>query len=258
MGEYKCPQCVDKLEILLGAEPRDRGNLIACGGHDPTQTPPTETQIRPRPPASPAALVLSPTAFGTPPPMYASQLPMHGSPHAVYPSNYALHGSPAALYPSQLAQIPPFGSPPHMNQSPGGWSPATPRSPSPRSPQSTPNRHPRGRRANIDHSLNSPRRKGKAVMSVEESVLNCCNQLSDVIRGHKMSMSKSSQSNDVDVIAKILTEDGLSESDPDYAHTMALCTHKQHRRTFFTLKTKEGRQAWVRAAWELNCTSKSK
>lgn len=136
------------------------------------------------------------------------------------------------------------------------------RSPSPRTPQEVPNNLLRGgivgqssRRYSRELSFSSPRKKsGKTVMSVEESIENCHDELSDVIKDHrKAGGHRSSDDDEMARVHQILKEDGLSESDVVYAQICCLCTQRPHRKTFLLLQTREGRLNWAKVAWELRC-----
>jgi len=54
----------------------------------------------------------------------------------------------------------------------------------------------------------------------------------------------------MDQVRQILEQDGFPEGTEEFLGATYLCMKKLNRRTFLTMKTREGRLTWITFNWE--------
>ena len=101
------------------------------------------------------------------------------------------------------------------------------------------------KRTTREHSVNSP--PSKKTISIDD----CLNDLSQIIKNHtQQKVGSSKHDEEIAKVKQILKQDGLSESDPTFAHALVVFKNTVDRRNFLSMETKEGRMNLIEACWE--------
>jgi len=101
------------------------------------------------------------------------------------------------------------------------------------------------KRRTRDQVVDSPQKKKSA------SLEDCVRDISDTVKemasgGQQLSREEK----EMDQVRQILEQDGFPEGTEEFLRATYLCRKKLNRRTFLTMKTREGRLTWITFNWE--------
>jgi len=101
------------------------------------------------------------------------------------------------------------------------------------------------KRRTRDQVVDSPQKKKSA--SLEDCVRDILDTVKEMASGDQ---HLSLEEVEMDQVRQILEQDGFPEGTEEFLRATYLCRKKLNRRTFLTMKTREGRLTWITFNWE--------
>ena len=101
------------------------------------------------------------------------------------------------------------------------------------------------KRGTRDQVVDSPQKKKSA--SLEDCVRDISDTVKEMASGDQ---HLSREEVEMDQVRQILEQDGFPEGTEEFLRATYLCRKKLNRRTFLTMKTRDGRVSWITFNWE--------
>lgn len=113
-----------------------------------------------------------------------------------------------------------------------------------------------GSRPMRDHSVTSPSKKRTSRTASLDDCVADFTQYMERVNETKLRRLVS-ESDEVEQVRNILIADGMTEVDPLLHQALNLCAVRIHRQNLLSMRTKDGRENYIRVSWEVfNASSK--